>query len=91
MKFDQNGNQLFTKAFSNSLSGNKMELRYFLFGGLVKYNDSSFIFNGKIAYSQSGVGYSADSYIDQIIFSADNEINIEWASIFDYKQTIDTK
>ena len=90
MKFNSDGNLLFTKTFSNSFSNNKLEIKYFLFGWIQKYNDLM-IMNGKVGYDQSALGFSSDSYIDQIVLTVDGGFNIKLASIFDYKLRIDTK
>ena len=90
MKFNSDGSLLFTKTFSNSFSNNKLEIKYFLFGWIQKFNDLV-VMNGKVSYDQSALGFSPDSYIDQIVFTVDGGFNIKWASIFDYKLSIDTK
>ena len=91
MKLDSNGKTKIIKVFANSFDGNALNIKYFLPGFIYNVENSNLIFNGKVIYLPSSVGYSNDSYIDLIIFSMDYDSNLNWASIFDYKLNIDNK
>ena len=85
IKIDANGNQILAKFFANSLNGGSIQLKYFAQGFVYGSENNHVIFNGKVLYGISSVGYSADSYIDQIIFWMDYDGHMNWISVFDYK------
>ena len=85
IKFDANGHIVLSKVFANSLDGGTVQLKYLSQGYIYNTDNAHIIFNGKIIYGLSSIGYSNDSYIDQIIFSMDYDGSMNWISVFNYR------
>ena len=90
MKYDSGGNLQFNKVFSKSDSSDPVSIRFYISGEIVKYDDSHVILTGGIQYSLSKLGVHIFSSIDQLVFKADYDFNIEWASLFDYSSNVDS-
>ena len=78
------------KVFAFSKSGNPVDLKYFIWKEISQYDDSHIILTGGVQYAQSSLGLSTFSTTDRIMFKADYDFNITWASIFDYKGNPDS-
>ena len=42
--------------------------------------------DASVDFNLSGIGYSENSYNDWIVMGLDTNINVEWASVFDYAE-----
>ena len=90
MKYDSNGHLQYSKVFSKSDSGTSINVMYYISGGITQYDDAHAILSGEVQYIQSSLGIAINSLIDQLVFKMDFDLNIEWASIFDYRNSSDT-
>ena len=82
MKYDSGGSLKFNKVFSKSDPNDPVSIRFYISGGIAKYDDSHVILTGAVQYSLSKLGIDIYSSIDQLVFKADYNFNIEWASLF---------
>ena len=89
MKYDSGGSLKFNKVFSKSDPNDPVSIRFYISGGIAKYDDSHVILTGAVQYSLSKLGIDIYSSIDQLVFKADYNFNIEWASLFDYSINFD--
>ena len=90
LKLDQNGKVVLSKVFANNFdTGQVITLKYFQLDNIVEAN-SNIIMNGLVNKQLSAIGYSDDSFVDQIVLSLDEDGNTQWASVFDYNKVYDS-
>ena len=91
LKVDQAGNNVFIKTLSNNPGlGQTAALKYLEIYNIVEVNPNSIVLNGLINYYFSSIGYSDNSFIDQIIFSLSANGSTQWASVLDYGLAYDS-
>ena len=91
LKVDQAGNNVFIKTLSNNPGlGQTAALKYLEIHNIVEVSTNNIVLNGLINYYFSSVGYSENSYIDQIVFSLSANGSTQWASVLDYNLAYDS-
>ena len=53
-------------------------------------SSNNIVLSGLVNYYFSSIGYSENSYIDQIVFSLSADGGTQWASVFDYNLAYDS-
>ena len=91
LKIDSSGNIIFKKTLSSNPGlGKTVSLNYLQAYNIVKVSSNNIVINGLVNYYFSSIGYSENSYIDQIVFSFDANGKTQWASVFDYNLYYDS-
>ena len=91
VKLDMDGKVLFSKIFSNNIdSGVDVHVKYLVVNQLIRISNDSISLNGWVNKLMSSIGYSTDSYVDQIIINFDSNGYTKWASVFEYNSTYDS-
>ena len=91
LKIDSSGNIIFKKTLSSNPGlGKAVYLNYLQAYNIVKVSSNNIVINGLVNYYFSSIGYSENSYIDQIVFSFDANGKTQWASVFDYNLNYDS-
>ena len=91
MKYNSNGSLQYNKVFSKSDSGAPIDVKYYISGQITQYDDTHVIISGGVLYVQSSLGIAINSMIDQLVFKMDFDLNIKWASLFDFQYNFDTE
>ena len=91
LKVDQAGNNVFIKTLSSNPGLDQTAaLKYLQIHNIVEVSSNNIVMNGLINYYFSLIGYSENSYIDQIVFSLSANGSTQWASVFDYNLAYDS-
>ena len=91
LKIDSSGNIVFIKTLSSNPGlGKAVSLNYLQAYNIIKVSSNNIVINGLVNYYFSSIGYSENSYIDQIVFSFDSDWKTQWASVIDYNLFYDS-
>ena len=91
LKVDKAGNSVFIKTLSSNTGLDQTAtLKYLQIHNIVEVNSNNIVMSGLVNYYFSSIGYSENSYIDQIVFSLSANGSTRWASVFDYNLAYDS-